>query len=422
MKKYAKGLICGMMILSMALPMGVTPSMVNTTNVYGADVNAALLEGKCGDDVKYSYNKDTKTLTISGTGEMWDETKFPKAVVGAENLIVEKGVTTIGAKSFSEGIAVLKNVEIADTVTTIKEYAFPVIQGEIEIPASVTSVGEYGILNVDKIIIKGDVKGYEFAALGNWADEIVLYGSAEDLGKASVYTGNPIITIAEGNDKCTVKNGCITSGNGKEIYYYISNASKVKISDEVEKIHGAAFYNKAVKQVTFGKSIKEIGDRAFQNTDVKTVKFPKTLKKVGEYAFHGAPVKSAEFNRKVTIGKNAFGNKVVIRNNAGIKKTSTSINKTSVSSNKIYVKYSKVAGASGYEIKVKTGKKTYKYTTTSTSFKKTLDKKIKDYYKNVEYEYEDNPSVAITVTVRPYKVVKGKKVYGKNSVKSVLEF
>ena len=197
-----------------------------------------------------------------------------------------------------------------------------------------------------------------------------MHSSAEDLGKASIYIDNPIITISEENDECTVKNGCITSANGKEIYYYISNASKVKISDDVEKIHAAAFYNKDVKQVTFGKSIKEIGDRAFQNTNIKKVKFPKTLKKVGEYAFYDTSVKSAEFNRKVIIGQNAFGNKVVIRNNAGIKKTSTSINKTTVSSNKIYVKYSKVSGASGYEIKIKAGKETYKYTTTSTSFKR----------------------------------------------------
>ena len=75
MKKYVKGLICGMMILSMALPMGVTHSMVNTINVYGAE-QILNIRRKCGDDVKYSYNKDTKTLTISGTGEMWMKQSF----------------------------------------------------------------------------------------------------------------------------------------------------------------------------------------------------------------------------------------------------------------------------------------------------------------------------------------------------------
>ncbi|MFR4318223.1 MAG: hypothetical protein ACLT2Z_01350 [Eubacterium sp.] len=33
--------------------------------------NTKLVEGKCGDNVKYIYDENTKTLTISGKGEMW---------------------------------------------------------------------------------------------------------------------------------------------------------------------------------------------------------------------------------------------------------------------------------------------------------------------------------------------------------------
>lgn len=35
--------------------------------------NTKLVEGKCGDNVKYIYDENTKTLTISGKGEMWDD-------------------------------------------------------------------------------------------------------------------------------------------------------------------------------------------------------------------------------------------------------------------------------------------------------------------------------------------------------------
>lgn len=269
MRKIINGLLCGALALSLAIPMGIMP--ISSVNTYAAvTTNKYVPEGKLGDNVEYTYDKEMATLTVSGTGEMWDKMQFPKEVLDATSLVIEKGVTSIGEFAFWQ-LEGLKNVQIADTVTTIKEGAFSYFKGTVEIPASVKVVEESAFSRAEKIIVRGDLKEYENGSLGWNAKEIVLYGSPENLGKA-IYEcdiNKIIVTIADENKQCTIKNGCITSVDGKEIYYYVGTSKKVTIPDTVEKIGYGAFNGAKVKEITFGKNIKEIGAYAFHCTKIK---------------------------------------------------------------------------------------------------------------------------------------------------------
>ena len=84
---------------------------------------AVKTSGKCGKNVKWSYDKKTKTVTISGKGAManyggmntyappWSDLDVRKAVI-------KKGVTTIGDKAFAH-CENLQSVTIPEGVTSL---------------------------------------------------------------------------------------------------------------------------------------------------------------------------------------------------------------------------------------------------------------------------------------------------------------
>lgn len=153
----------------------------------------------------------------------------------------------------------------------------------------------------------------------------------------------------------------------------------------------------------------------------KKIKLSKSLKKIGEKAFFSAPVKTAEFNSKVSIGDYAFSaGKTVIKNNAGIRKTGTVITYATIGEKKTNIKFVKVNGATGYEIKIKAGKKTYKYNTTKNEFNGKVNEKITKHYNEYINSFDGEGMEPVSIIVRPYKVVKGKKVYGKYSVEQLM--
>ena len=422
-KKFMLGLMVMGMVMSTALPTDLPLVSQAVASVYADTITS---EGKCGDNAFYKYDSETKTLTISGTGAMWDDYNFAGKLLETKKIVIEKGIQSIGSYSFYD----LKNVEevsIADTVTTIKSYAFEHIEGTIEIPKSVTKVEGLAISGAKKIVIRGDVDGYEPLALGNgYQDEIVLYGAAQDLGKALLFKDADTITIAKENTKCKISNGCLLSSDGKELYYYIAGREQVEIPDTVENIEVAAFFEKSVKKVTLGKNVKKIGDYAFTSSKIRTIVTNKKLEDIGVMAFYDTKVKSVNFNGKVNIGVSAFYRNTSIKNLKKFKNSQTTISTAKLGKSKYNIQFAKVSGAKGYQIQVKKGKKTYKYVITQNFYGKAAPKTLtKDYAAKKEYviygnEYLINPEDAAYVTVRPYKLSKGKKIYGKWSEKIVL--
>jgi len=102
--------------------------------------------GFCGDDLTWTFSAEDQTLTIEGSGEIYD---YYGGSDGWENfrpqirsIIIKRGVTSIGAYAF-KGCTNLTELIIPSSVTSIGYWAFAecISLASVDIPSSVTSIG-----------------------------------------------------------------------------------------------------------------------------------------------------------------------------------------------------------------------------------------------------------------------------------------
>lgn len=118
--------------------------------VAGVGTMFAWNDYKCGDNLTWSYNEGT--ITISGTGDMydyqnngarfWNQGYYNFATKDIKKIIIEEGVTSIG--EFALAQCPVTEVIISNTVARIGKYAFWLCDSltSIIIPESVTSISE----------------------------------------------------------------------------------------------------------------------------------------------------------------------------------------------------------------------------------------------------------------------------------------
>ena len=78
-----------------------------------------IASGTCGDNLTWTLT-DSGTLTISGTGEMYDYDSIPGPWISKyiKIVLIEQGVTSIGNGAF-RGRSTLTSVSIPEGVTSI---------------------------------------------------------------------------------------------------------------------------------------------------------------------------------------------------------------------------------------------------------------------------------------------------------------
>ena len=424
--KFLSVLTATTLALTLAVPT-VMPLELTTGVVKAVEVTTTAssqkIEGRCGDNAIYSYDEATRTLTISGTGAMWNGIRYSNLDT-IDKIVIGNGITVIGKDAFAQ-FNFVGSAEISDTVTTIKGNAFKNLKS-ITIPKTVRTVETDAFNGVGKVVVEGDMNNFQYGALGYDVDEVQLKGSAETLGLALANANEPIVTIAKDNNRCRIANECLVSSDGKTVYYHISDSNKVTIPDTAVTIKSAAFYNQRVEEVKLGKNVKTIEPYAFAGTDVLKLTTNSKLKKIGRCAFMGTDLKKVTLKSSVAMSPKAFDQKVILTSTKSLKSAKTVMTSATFKKNKINAKFAKLTGAKGYQVQIKKGGKTYKYFTTKTSIKVKAPKAFKKKY-NVSFSYDiDNYTSKIEgkpayISVRPYKIVKkNKKSYGKWSEKIVL--
>ena len=104
---------------------------------------AAVASGICGNNLRWTLDSEG-TLTVSGTGEMYDynlDAPWYEYRESIKKVEMQSGVTTVGVSAFMECSA-LKTVELPATLKEIHASAFAFCgMTEVELPANLVSLG-----------------------------------------------------------------------------------------------------------------------------------------------------------------------------------------------------------------------------------------------------------------------------------------
>ena len=203
-----------------------------------------LITGTCGVNLTWSFDRNARILTISGTGPMADFTlngtgysatasdapwqDIQSGIRGSiKGIVIEKGVTTVGRGAFV-GMESVIVVSLPDTLTSIGDYAFSMNTSlkELDIPAGVTYLGDYalfccpnlvsvtlpaGIMEIgtsvfdqtwpSKLAVPVSVKtvGSKAFAYGT-TDEIIFTGNAPAFAEDAFHNRTTIVRYPENND------------------------------------------------------------------------------------------------------------------------------------------------------------------------------------------------------------------------------
>ena len=240
--------------------------------------------GKCGASVSYSYKSSTHTLTISGSGDMWnpdDESYYPWNSYRSDiqYLYIESGVTSIGGHAFLYCTNLLE-VTIPNTISSIGIYAFrsctklTKFTSKIKNPSMIVDSNIFDYLpSTAKLIVPIGTKG-KYLSAAAWSEFTDIVEPDFDSGKCG---DNLTYSYSRTTHTLTI------SGSGNmwpfddEAYYpwhlYRNEIEHVKIESGVNSIDIYAFtYCNSLIDATISGTVTSIGMYAFMGcTSLETV-------------------------------------------------------------------------------------------------------------------------------------------------------
>lgn len=284
----------------------------------------------CGEALTWTFDADTGTLRIAGSGGMYDYDD--NIVIGSstysfsddypvddkepdtyEYLYVNTpwqrfkneiravelpdGLSSVGAHAFSE-CSGLESIRIPDSVSSIGEHAFYGCSqlSSVQIPESVVSIGEKafcGCSSLRSLEIPASV-----ASIGTAA-----FGDCTGLDAFSVHPENACFEVdAEGVLYSRDHSVLIAFPAGKSGAY--------EIHAGVTAIGGGAFSGCELPSVTIPAGVTTIGDAAFFGCHfLNAVDLPAGLTAIGESAFEHCALTDLTLPASLTsIGEKAFSN------------------------------------------------------------------------------------------------------------------
>ena len=313
--------------------------------------NAILADnpsGECGEDLTWEFDDASSTLTIKGTGKMFDYRNDDSFFYAPWNdykdnirvVKIEEGVSSIGKYAFYES-DMIEEISLPSTLTAIGSYAFGYDVGikEIVIPNSVKTIGDSAFLKctaLTKITLPSGLTVIEAGLLDGCSalTDLKLPAGIQRIGRcafsfcegitelvlpehlvsikeeAFARSGLTSITIpdkttevdptafdhcedlsaiivSDSNPVYASENGLFLTKNKKTLLKCPAGREIVQIPSTVETIGEAAFLECVnIQKITLPKKVAVIEAEAFKDcTGLNGVIWSEQLKTIGSRAF-----------------------------------------------------------------------------------------------------------------------------------------
>lgn len=261
-----------------------------------------IASGNCGEALTWTLD-GSSTLTISGTGEMWNWERFDApwnnhrdSVV---SVVIENGVTSIGNYAFG-GCTSLSDITMPSSMTSIGRGAFYYCPSliSITIPDGVTSIGRGAFencINLTSITIPNSVTSIGTSAFTACYRLVeVINHSSLDLGADGDDAGITIraIEVHSGSSKIVDVHGYLFFMSDEAyLINYIGDGTFLTLPD-IEKdyvINDYAFWNLTnLESITIPNSVTSIGKSAFSFcSGLTSITIPDGMTSIDDYAFGG---------------------------------------------------------------------------------------------------------------------------------------
>ena len=289
MKKISK-------ILSIILAVMMVISIVPIT------ASAATYTGTCGENLTWTYDSSTYTLSISGTGDMYDYKSNNRPWESYEdkikNVFIDNGITKIGNYAFYSCENII-NIELPNTVIVIGNSAFCSCKklSTITIPYGVTTI-EYrafgSCISLTNVTMPNSITTIRQNAFISCTSltNITIPDSVVTIEKtAFVHCENLLSIIVDENNQyySNDKYGVLFNKDKTTLIYYPGGCIKTNytVPEGTLTIGDSAFvYAYKLISVTFANSVIRIGKYAFDGCDkLTTVIIPDSVTEIGYSAF-----------------------------------------------------------------------------------------------------------------------------------------
>lgn len=252
-----------------------------------------------GKDVTYSLTDDG-VMTISGTGAMADndyETPWSAYAINITSVVIENGVTSVGARAFTS-CSNVTSVTLPANLQAIGAMAFARCAiTTITLPASLETIGMRAFQDTQ-------ITSVNIPAGVTSIDELA-FGYCSSLAEITVAAGNTVYEAPNGCNALIVKatHTLIQGCNGTVF---------ANLPDDLKSIAEAAFAGcTSLTTASFPNGLESIGGNAFEScSGLTTVTIPASVEVIGDRAFgwcDNLTTVTIYATSLTTYGEEAFG-------------------------------------------------------------------------------------------------------------------